>query len=124
MPASRARRRTMYHASTRDMDRSDSLPVRPMAARNSGPFLSPAIPAAAIYSSRYCSSLLRQLQLCLRCVLPKFAAQTNPNKWMLREALRELRKPALIENMAKGMNARDRNLGESGQPPKLLQCNI
>ena len=29
MPASRARRRTMYHASTRDMDRSDSLPVLP-----------------------------------------------------------------------------------------------
>jgi hypothetical protein len=33
MPASRARRRTMYHASTRDMDRSGSLPVLPMAAR-------------------------------------------------------------------------------------------
>jgi hypothetical protein len=42
------------------------------------------------------ANVLRELQLGLGCVLPEFAAQKDPDRWTLRQALRTLREPALI----------------------------
>jgi hypothetical protein len=42
------------------------------------------------------ANVLRELQLGLGCVLPEFAAQKDPDRWMLRQALRKLREPARI----------------------------
>jgi len=55
-----------------------TLPVLPMAARNSGPFLSWAIPAAAIYSSRYCSSLWWQP---ISLTLPPFSLRRSHQRF-------------------------------------------
>jgi glycosyltransferase involved in cell wall biosynthesis len=42
------------------------------------------------------ANVLRELQVGLARVLPEFAAQKNPDRWTLRQALQALREPALI----------------------------
>jgi hypothetical protein len=42
------------------------------------------------------ANVLREIQTGLGRILPGFAAQANPDRWKLRQALRELQDPALI----------------------------